>query len=248
MANQSLQTNAVPVIEKSRCAWRIKDMTGQRFGKLFVTGRAEDRYGPSGKKVLMWQCNCDCGKQSVVRGRSLRSGASRSCGCGVIEANRKPKSEGHPQFKHGLTGTREYDSWNNARKRTTNPQNPKYPSYGGRGIVMCDRWLNDFLAFLSDMGPRPEGTTLDRKDNNGPYSPENCRWANSVQQVRNRRVTVMITIDGETKSLGEWSEIYNIHWKLVWGRFKQHGWDPLRALTEPVRDWAAIRQKRESES
>lgn len=143
---------------------------GEVFGMWCVVGLTKS------PKVSGVFCNvvCECGSASTIRASYLRNGSSKSCGCNV---NRT----------HGMSGTPEYRAWENARSRCNNSSNNKYPRYGGRGIKFCDKWSNSFEAFIADMGLRPsDAHSLDRKDNDADYSPDNCHWAMCVEQNNNR--------------------------------------------------------------
>jgi hypothetical protein len=127
------------------------------------------------KEHRQWLAKCVCGKIKLVHISHLTSGKSVSCSC-------------QTKHTHNMTGTSEYRSWHGAKMRCTSPSNDRYASYGGRGISMCDTWLNSFEQFFKDMGNRPTGTSLDRINNDGNYSKENCRWATPKEQMRNRKV------------------------------------------------------------
>jgi hypothetical protein len=118
--------------------------------------------------------------------------------------------------------------------RCYNPRFEKYSSYGARGIRVCDRWRHDFSAFLSDMGERPAGMSLDRIDNDGHYSPENCRWATAEEQQANKRNTVRVTHEGRTLPLAEWSRETGINYSALRQRLFRYGWTTARAFTEEV--------------
>jgi len=156
------------------------DLTGQVFGRLTaVTPAGRNKHGQT-----MWACKCECGAEVVVVAGNMKSGNSCSCGCFRKELLTKHGDAPRP----GNGGwTKEYRTWNNVRQRCLNPCSPRWLNYGGRGISICARWVNSYEAFLQDMGRGPEGTSIDRIDNNGNYEPGNCHWASATEQRKNQR-------------------------------------------------------------
>lgn len=154
---------------------------GDVFGRLTVKKRV-----PGGRRPR-YLCVCKCGQRKEIDGQSLRRGQTRSCGCLHRDASRTRRTHGESRARDGRP-TPTYKSWQGMRQRCENPKSEKYRLYGARGISVCERWRR-FENFLADMGERPEGTTLDRIDPDGNYTPTNCRWADATTQSRNRRRT-----------------------------------------------------------
>lgn len=140
------------------------------------------------------------------------------------------------RYKHGArrknVPTREYTTWNCMRNRCRNPNDGAYRWYGGRGIKVCDRW-DSFENFLTDMGPRPHGCSLDRIDVDADYGPDNCRWLPDALQNRNKRNNRLLTFNGETKTVAEWAELRGLSRDLIGSRINRRGWPVERALTTP---------------
>lgn len=134
---------------------------------------------------------------------------------------------------HGLSRKPEYAIWCGMKTRCYNKNFRFYSYYGGRGIAVCDRWLESFSNFYKDMGSRPPGTSIDRKDNNLGYSPENCVWATKKEQGANRRGRHLITAMGETKAMGEWANLSGLSVETIWWRINS-GWDATEAVTFKV--------------
>ena len=170
---------------------KLIDLTGHTFGRLRVVCRTTD----GASRQPRWVCSCDCGNEVTVFGNSLRGGATRSCGC--LQRDRVST--------HGMTKSSEFTIWQMMRQRCNNPSHVSYPEYGGRGIRVCEAWNSSFATFYRDMGPRPSRRhTIDRTNNDGPYSPENCRWVTALQQGRNKRNNRLLTLKGETLTVGDW--------------------------------------------
>lgn len=189
---------------QSRSA-KLKDMTGQRFGRLLVLGVSEKT--KSGH--AQWLCRCDCGHERSYFGKNLRRGMSRSCGCLARD------SWGQSNVRHGHARvgrtSKEYRTWASMVQRCTDPSSTAYKDYGAHGVSVCERWREDFTNFLADMGPAPSSEhTIDRVDSAGNYEPANCRWADLQTQSRNRRSTVCLPWKGEDRSLSEISRMEGI--------------------------------------
>lgn len=169
----------------------MNDLTGQRFGRILVVDKADN---PK-KDGALWNCICDCGQRFIGRGNSMKGGRKNSCGCRQMEVWTNKKRV------HGATAggrpSPEYRSYAHMLERCNNSKHHQYKDYGGRGIMVCDRWRSNFAAFLADMGQRPLGTTLDRIENSRGYEPGNCRWATRKEQNQNsRNVLAVIRSDG----------------------------------------------------
>lgn len=201
----------------------FKDLTGQRFGRLTVISRAENR-----NKRTMWNCMCDCGNSVVVSGKDMRNGKTKSCGCYHKEHYATPpKMEGkkNPSYKHGKSGSKLFWIWAGIVQRCTNENNKGFRLYGARGITVCEEWRNSFETFYewAIANGYSEGLSIDRKDNNKGYSPENCRWATAKDQSNNRRCNILITRNGETHTLSEWTNMLNLPYKTVLQRYYKNG-------------------------
>ena len=152
------------------------DITGRRFGRLVVV-----RSAGVIARHRKWECLCDCGRTLTVVRMNLLTGHTQSCGCLRVESAVKMK------YSHGKRWSKEYVVWQNMRRRCRDPKMYAYPWYGGRGIGVCKAW-QDFGEFFRDMGKRPEGMTIGRKDNDGDYEPSNCEWQTWEQQRAEKTV------------------------------------------------------------
>jgi len=204
---------------------------GIRYGKL-VALRLSDVQSSTHSSAI-WECQCDCGKVKSVRAWCLVSGKTRSCGC-LLKTKDLPPHKSAP-FRPSLSRSPEYGIWSGMLRRCRNPKDSKYKYYGGAGVTVCEKWSNDFFAFLSDMGLRPSGMSIGRIRNAEGYSPGNCRWESSIQQASNRRNTRYIAFDGQTKCLAEWARITGIHQSTLWGRL-QRGLTVGQALNKHKED------------
>lgn len=205
------------------------DYTGYKFGMLTVLRRADDRIMPSGKHEIMYECVCNCGNVKTVRISSLKNGNTKSCGC------YRAKSSSDRRTKHGASQEKIYRVWRTMKDRCESPTNKSYYLYGGRGIKVCEEWHDSavFIAWAKENG-YVEGTTLDRIDSNKDYCPENCRWVDRTTQNNNTSRNHMITFNGKTQTMAEWSRETGISYHAIKSRLNKYHWSVEDALTKPV--------------
>ena len=204
--------------------WSTKAVSiGQTFGRLTI--RAIGKRPGTYRYIAV--CDCACGKKEhSVRIDMLKAGSVASCGCGQIDS-----ASTHGQSKHRL-----FRHWANMMARCTNPNNHRYRYYGARGISVCERWL-DPATFFSDMAPTHfDGSELDRKNVNGNYEPDNCRWVTHAEQAANKTTTIYLTLNGRTQRLAEWAKELSFSPATLRNRVFQYRWSDEKALTTPPMD------------
>ena len=189
---------------------RKEPKVGEVFGRLTVLKYVVGP--PSG-----WLCSCSCGGSRVVSPTRLRTGHTKSCGCRFIEG----------VSTHGLSKSKTYKTWQQMVQRCTNEKATGYENYGGRGITICERWMK-FENFLADMGERPEGKSLDRRTNDGNYEPGNCRWATPKEQQINRRVRVMVKVDGQVMRVRDACLLLGVHSGTIHKRIKRGVYEVIK--------------------
>lgn len=202
------------------------DLTGQAFGSLTVLSR----HGETG--ASRWLCRCVCGGEVVCQTSNLRAKRGMACRCATRSAAAARAT------RHGANRSPEYRAWNDMITRCTNPKSKAYPSYGGRGIVICETWRASFERFAKDMGPLPAPRyTLERNDVNGPYSTANCRWVTRAEQALNKRTNRILSFGGKSMPLASWAREIGLDPDVLERRINASGWDIARALTTPHRGW-----------
>lgn len=213
----------------------MENLIGKKFGRLTVHKLAKPNILPSGEKVTMWLCRCDCGKEKSVSAHNLKSGKTKSCGCLSAELARKRRTT------HGATANRKrdriYDIWRAMKERCYNPNNISYKNYGGRGICVCDEWINNYPSFRdwAISSGYKDDLSIDRIDCEKDYSPENCRWASRKQQNNNTRHNTIIFAFGKSQTLSQWSEEVGLSTDVISARIKRLGWSAEDALSKPLR-------------
>lgn len=212
------------------------ELTGKRFGRLQVIKRVGSKCGHS-----LWLCKCNCGAETYVTACALRKGDTVSCGCWKDEQTAKRN------VKHKHSSSRLYAVWKGIKQRCNNPNHSSYANYGGRGIKMCKEWENfsEFEKWAMEHGYDKDASfgkcTIERIDNNGPYCPDNCRFATWNEQQNNSRNNHRITISGETHTLTEWCDKMGLKPTTVLRRIKGLGWSEEKAIMTPARKTASGR-------
>lgn len=211
-----------------------KDFTPETFGRLTTIGPRFYLPAPPGKRAKYIPhnvCECLCGSVRVYQSSRLVAGNNKSCGCLYADSRKTCAAT------HGKSKSPEYLNWRAMLQRCYDQSQKHYSNYGGRGIRVCDRWQgkDGFQVFLADMGQRPIGQKyIDRLDNDGPYSPENCRWASNKEQCNNKRNCRYFTIDGVTKTMTQWAEANGLCRHCVKKRIAK-GWSIEKAISTPVK-------------
>lgn len=203
----------------------IIDLKGQRFGKLVAV-----RFLGRLNFHSMFQCVCDCGRLTVATSNNLRRNHTTSCGCQSSKKTIGKRTGTHGKRSHPL-----YRKWADMRNRCYWGKHNRFEHYGGKGIGVCDEWRYDFESFYNWAMSNgwKKGLSLDRKENDKDYYPENCRFRTIKQQNRNRTSNVKITVDGVTKILIEWAEQYKIKPTTIKGRLER-GWSERDAVATPL--------------
>lgn len=193
------------------------ELQNKKYGRLNPLN-----YEYSKHKKRYWKCKCDCGNYVIVCASQLISGKTKSCGCLRKEKSKQNTIKMHTT--HGFTKTKLYNVWRGMKKRCYLKSHVYYKNYGGRGIKVCEEWLNDFINFYNwamSNGYRDD-LTLDRINPDGNYEPSNCRWATYKEQNNNKRNNIFLTFNGTTKSIYEWSKITGIKYSTIWWRYKNN--------------------------
>lgn len=209
---------------------KIVDIDGFKFGRLRVVGFV----GVINRKAF-WKCVCKCGVRKIVSGLNLRTGVTRSCGCIHTEMiSNLNRSHGACSNKKTRGVFSEYIIWCGMKSRCFNAKNKRFTDYGGRGIRVCNRWIHSFPNFLADMGKKPtKKHTLERKNNNGNYTPRNCRWATIREQQHNRRDNRILTHNGKSLCMEVWAGMLGCKGGTIFQRLKR-GWTVSDAVSVHV--------------
>jgi len=201
-----------------------KDLSGGKFNRWTVVCSTDERSSNGG---VMWLCVCDCGTERTVKGSDLAGGLSKSCGCIQKEVTSENIKHGHNRKEKR---SRTYQTWRDMLGRCRNKNHRGYKRYGGRGILVCDSWIGSFEAFLSDMGERPEGKTIDRIETDGNYEPSNCKWSTPKEQANNMSRNRYLEFNGERLTVSQWADKQGISYNTLIARIRR-GWAVERALT-----------------
>ena len=214
----------------------MKDLTGEMFDMITVLGFSHFQ-GEGKRKRVFWKCKCECGKEFVRRADQIKAkNIYKSCGCyreKVLAANNFKIN--NPNKSHGLSKTRLYKIYSKIKERCYYEKYPEYHLYGGRGIVMCDEWKDDFMNFYnwSINNGYNDSLSIDRIDFNGDYEPNNCRWADDITQGNNKRNNIVLTHNGMTMTMPEWARYLNLPYSVLANRRKKG--KTVEEILDPVK-------------
>ena len=197
---------------------------GEKYNNLLVIGESTRKNG-----ARHFECKCDCGNITVVRKFNILNGITKSCGCLKLIMTKKINTT------HGMTKTPLYQAWINMKARCLNKKHKAYDDYGGRGICVCDEWINDFNSFMNwaNINGYDKTLTIERINVNGDYCPDNCSWIPMSDQLKNKRNTVRLSLNGDTRIISDWSTITGIGRHTIHCRIKR-GWSAEKTLTTAV--------------
>jgi len=204
-----------------------KDVTGQTFGRLIA--RHPVRVIRPKRNYAGWLCQCECGKTHIVVTGDLIAGRVKSCGCLVVDFLVELNTT------HGMKKSPEWRTWASMKTSCMSKKSPAYKYYGARGISICSEWINSFEIFYTDMRKQPtQKHSIERINNNGNYTPDNCIWTTSKQQARNRRDTRWLEFNGQTRCMADWADRTGIKYPTLQARINKLGWSVEKALSKPI--------------
>lgn len=216
----------------SECDPRVQQWIGKTVGRITLLGFHSFKSYPNGERRQMWNCLCDCGVEFISDLSGVRTGHTSSCGCTRAEGVRKAC------VTHGLSCNYQihpvYQSWHGMKQRCENPNNADYAIYGGRGITICERWKTPEMFVADMLDSWKPGLSIERKDNDKGYSPENCKWGTKREQSLNRRTARLITYQGLTLNSTLWAEKTGMTRKTITNRLDR-GWSVEKVFSTPVK-------------
>lgn len=219
----------------------VKDRVGETVGRLTIIDRGEDKFSKHGTRRVYWVCQCECGNIKTIRADQLDGKHTMSCGCLQREKSAEYNSTRERKVIYGDSRERIHNIWYLIKYRCEDETSPTYRHYGGRGIKMCQEWSDGidgywkFKTWSLDNG-YADNLTIDRIDNDGCYSPENCRWVDHSVQGNNKRNNIILEYDGREQTLSQWARELGVPMKSLHRRIRGLGWDVERAFTQPYRN------------
>lgn len=220
---------------------RFVDLTGERYGKLTVIEYAGRKRDNKGRTKSIWKCKCDCGNYTECSIGDLRSRNKPTKSCGCLQK----ESWNSIITKHGKCKHRLYSVWQGMKSRCYRKKDPRYKTYGGRGITICDQWLgeNGFENFYDwaikngwDDSKDRRSQSIDRKNNDLPYSPDNCKFSDSIEQAQHTTRSHYIEYNGEVHTISEWERITGLGTGCIEQRIMKLGWNPEKAISIPKKE------------